>query len=136
MAAQEAVGRWLRHVVADAELSPYLIGVDLERLGAHLAADLAAAVESQLAADPWRVWPVGGAAPARRRQGRRRLLVHAGGPEPAERGDALTIALGHHRPDHDVYVCGPPPMLAGARLRLLAAGVPADRIHLPAEMAP
>ncbi|MER7334858.1 MULTISPECIES: FAD-binding oxidoreductase [unclassified Micromonospora] len=56
--------------------------------------------------------------------------------EPAEQGDALTIALDHHRPDHDVYVCGPPPMLAGARLRLLAAGVPADRIHLPSEMAP
>lgn len=56
--------------------------------------------------------------------------------EPAEQGDALTIALGHHRPDHDVYVCGPPPMLAGARLRLLAAGVPADRIHLPYAMVP
>ncbi|MEH1097817.1 hypothetical protein [Micromonospora sp. CPCC 205561] len=51
--------------------------------------------------------------------------------EPVERGDAPTIALDHHRPDQDVYVCGPPPMLAGARLRLLAAGVPADRIHLP-----
>lgn len=56
--------------------------------------------------------------------------------EPAEQGDALTIALDHHRPDHDVYVCGPPLMLAGARLRLLAVGVPADRIHLPTEMVP
>ncbi|MFG1757025.1 hypothetical protein [Micromonospora echinofusca] len=54
MTAQEAVGQWLRLVVADAELSPYLIGVDLERLGAHLAAGLAAAVEGQPATDPWR----------------------------------------------------------------------------------
>ncbi|MFY1626889.1 FAD-binding oxidoreductase [Micromonospora sp. WMMD723] len=51
--------------------------------------------------------------------------------DPAERGDALTVALDHLRPDQQVYVCGPPPMLAGSRLRLLAAGVPADRIHLP-----
>ncbi|MEU4712188.1 FAD-binding oxidoreductase [Micromonospora purpureochromogenes] len=51
--------------------------------------------------------------------------------EPGERGDALTVALDHLRPDQDVYVCGPPPMLAGSRLRLLAAGVPAARIHLP-----
>ncbi|MCX4386473.1 FAD-binding oxidoreductase [Micromonospora peucetia] len=61
---------------------------------------------------------------------------HDPGAEPAEQGDALTIALDHHRPEDDVYVCGPPPMLAGARLRLLAAGVPADHIHLPAEMVP
>lgn len=54
MTAQEAIGQWLRLVVADAELSPYLIGVDLERLGAHLAAGLAAAVEGQPATDPWR----------------------------------------------------------------------------------
>lgn len=51
--------------------------------------------------------------------------------EPAERGDALTIALDHLRPDQDVYVCGPPAMLAASRLRLLAAGVSADRVHLP-----
>lgn len=63
-------------------------------------------------------------------------LSHDLGAEPAERGDALTIALGHHRPEHDVYVCGPPPMLAGARLRLLAAGVAAERIHLPTELVP
>ncbi|MEU5722743.1 FAD-binding oxidoreductase [Micromonospora sp. NPDC047738] len=51
--------------------------------------------------------------------------------EPGERGDALTVALDHLRPDQAVYVCGPPAMLAGSRLRLLAAGVPAERIHLP-----
>jgi NAD(P)H-flavin reductase len=51
--------------------------------------------------------------------------------EPAERGDALTVALRHHRPGQHVYVCGPPAMTAAARSRLLAAGVPADRIHLP-----
>ncbi|MER6755219.1 FAD-binding oxidoreductase [Micromonospora echinofusca] len=61
---------------------------------------------------------------------------HDPGAEPAERGEALTIALDHRRPDDDVYVCGPPPMLADARLRLLADGVPADRIHLPAELVP
>ncbi|MFD6562700.1 FAD-binding oxidoreductase [Micromonospora profundi] len=51
--------------------------------------------------------------------------------EPAEQGDALTVALQYHAAPQTVYVCGPPLMLAGARLRLLAAGVPADRIHLP-----
>ncbi|SBT52493.1 FAD-binding oxidoreductase [Micromonospora auratinigra] len=51
--------------------------------------------------------------------------------EPAEQGDALSVGLFHHRPGQRVYVCGPPAMLAGSRLRLLAAGVPADRIHLP-----
>ncbi|MFG2060412.1 FAD-binding oxidoreductase [Micromonospora sp. NPDC048871] len=51
--------------------------------------------------------------------------------EPGERGDALTVALDHLRPEHEVYVCGPPAMLAGSRLRLLAAGVPGERIHLP-----
>ncbi|SCL69077.1 NAD(P)H-flavin reductase [Micromonospora citrea] len=50
---------------------------------------------------------------------------------PAEQADALTMALDHHRPNQEVYVCGPPAMIAGARLRLLAAGVPAERIHLP-----
>ncbi|MEU4644782.1 hypothetical protein [Micromonospora sp. NPDC023814] len=54
MTGQEAVGQWLRLVVADAELSPYLIGVDLDRLGAHLAASLAAALEGQPTPDPWR----------------------------------------------------------------------------------
>ncbi|MEK8107936.1 FAD-binding oxidoreductase [Micromonospora sp. M12] len=51
--------------------------------------------------------------------------------EPAEQGDALTIALDHHQPGQDIYLCGPPAMLAGARSRLLARGVPATRIHLP-----
>ncbi len=51
--------------------------------------------------------------------------------EPGERGDALTVALDHLHPDQAVYVCGSPAMLAGSRLRLLAAGVPAERIHLP-----
>ncbi|MET8088565.1 hypothetical protein [Micromonospora sp. NPDC005220] len=51
--------------------------------------------------------------------------------EPAERGDALTIALEHHRPDQDIYLCGPPAMLAAARSRLRALGIPATRIHLP-----
>ncbi|GIJ30124.1 hypothetical protein Vqi01_52860 [Micromonospora qiuiae] len=40
--SEEAVGRWLRLVRADAELSPYLIGVDLDRLTAHLTRQLAA----------------------------------------------------------------------------------------------
>lgn len=53
--------------------------------------------------------------------------------EPDEEGDAVTVALRHHRPGQEVYVCGPPAMVAGSRLRLLAAGVPADRIHLPDE---
>src|SRR5690606_6652608 len=51
--------------------------------------------------------------------------------EAGERGDALTVALDHLRAGQAVYVCGPPAMLAGSRLRLLAAGVPNDRIHLP-----
>ncbi|GAB3140699.1 FAD-binding oxidoreductase [Micromonospora sonneratiae] len=53
--------------------------------------------------------------------------------EPEEVGDALTIALPHFRPGQDVYVCGPPAMTRGALLRLLVAGVPAERIHLPDE---
>ncbi|MGB2567654.1 hypothetical protein ACPFP2_04255 [Micromonospora citrea] len=36
----EIARTWLRLVIADAEISPYLIGVDLERLAAHLAAVL------------------------------------------------------------------------------------------------
>ncbi|WP_432899139.1 hypothetical protein ACQP1S_23310 [Micromonospora matsumotoense] len=43
------------------------------------------------------------------------------------------MALDHHRPGQEVYLCGPPLMVAGSRLRLLAAGVPAERIHLPTE---
>ncbi|MEV1144999.1 oxidoreductase, partial [Micromonospora sp. NPDC049799] len=56
--------------------------------------------------------------------------------ERDERGDALTVALARHRPDQEVFVCGPPLMLVGSRLRLLAAGVPGDRIHLPATAVP
>ncbi|RGC69754.1 Phenol hydroxylase P5 protein [Micromonospora sp. MW-13] len=56
---------------------------------------------------------------------------HDAHAEPAERGDALTVALRHHRPGQHVYACGPPAMVAGARLRLRAAGVPAAHIHLP-----
>ncbi|GGO01953.1 FAD-binding oxidoreductase [Micromonospora parathelypteridis] len=51
--------------------------------------------------------------------------------ESAEQGDALTIALDHHQPDQEIYLCGPPAMLADARPRLLALGIPAERIHLP-----
>ncbi len=40
--SREAVTRWLRLVEADAELSAYLIGVDRDRLAAHLARQLAA----------------------------------------------------------------------------------------------
>ncbi|MBL6276123.1 oxidoreductase [Micromonospora fiedleri] len=61
-------------------------------------------------------------------------LSHDPRAEPGEQGDALTVALDHLRPDQRVYVCGPPAMLAGSRLRLLAAGVPADRIHLPEQI--
>ncbi|WDZ84393.1 FAD-binding oxidoreductase [Micromonospora cathayae] len=50
--------------------------------------------------------------------------------EPAEVGDALTVALRYLRDDQEVYVCGPPAMIAGSRLRLRAAGVPDHRIHL------
>ncbi|WP_433531673.1 FAD-binding oxidoreductase [Micromonospora sp. CA-263727] len=41
-AAREAVTRWLRLIQADAELSAYLIGVDLDRFTAHLARQLVA----------------------------------------------------------------------------------------------
>jgi NAD(P)H-flavin reductase len=63
-------------------------------------------------------------------------LSHEPFAELGERYDALTVALTRLRPDQDVYVCGPPPMLAGSRLRLLAAGVPTHRIHLPAVVEP
>ncbi|MEH0927579.1 hypothetical protein [Micromonospora sp. CPCC 205558] len=56
--------------------------------------------------------------------------------EPAEQGDALTIALDHHQPGQDVYLCGPQAMPAAARARLLALGIPATRIHLPHAPAP
>ncbi|MET8322911.1 hypothetical protein [Micromonospora sp. NPDC005189] len=55
MTPSEVVARWLRLVVADAELSPYLIGVDLGRLSAHLTACLTNALDGEpAAADGWR----------------------------------------------------------------------------------
>ncbi|GAB2940654.1 hypothetical protein GCM10027280_31460 [Micromonospora polyrhachis] len=53
--------------------------------------------------------------------------------EPEERGDALSLAVAHYRPGQEVYVCGPPAMNRTALLRLLVAGVPAERIYLPDE---
>ncbi|MFI7550379.1 FAD-binding oxidoreductase [Micromonospora sediminimaris] len=58
-------------------------------------------------------------------------LSHDPFAAPAEQGDALTVALDRYRPNQHVYVCGPPAMLDLARGRLTAAGIPADRIHLP-----
>ncbi|SCG43454.1 hypothetical protein [Micromonospora halophytica] len=51
MSPEQITARWLRLVVADAELSPYLVGVDLERLGTHLTASLAAALGDEPATD-------------------------------------------------------------------------------------
>jgi NAD(P)H-flavin reductase len=50
----------------------------------------------------------------------------------AEHGDALSVGLRCYEPGQEVYVCGPPAMIAEARRRLPGAGIPADRIHLPA----
>ncbi|WP_253866668.1 globin [Micromonospora sp. WMMA2032] len=44
VAVREAVHRWLRLVAADAELAPYLLGVDRRRLAAVLADRLGAAL--------------------------------------------------------------------------------------------
>ena len=33
-------------------------------------------------------------------------------------------------PAHDVYLCGPEPMMAATRAALIAAGVPRRHIHL------
>ncbi|MEW2142469.1 FAD-binding oxidoreductase [Micromonospora vinacea] len=55
--------------------------------------------------------------------------------EPAEQGEAVTIALEHHQPGQDIYLCGPPAMLAGAWPRLRALGFPAARVHLPKSFA-
>jgi hypothetical protein len=52
--AVELAGRWLRLVVADAELSPHLVGVDVQRFAAHLAAILTNALDGRPVADPWR----------------------------------------------------------------------------------
>jgi NAD(P)H-flavin reductase len=61
----------------------------------------------------------------------RPALSHDPTAPPDERGTAVTIALRPACPDHDVYVCGPPPMIRHALPRLLTAGIPANRIHLP-----
>ncbi len=50
---------------------------------------------------------------------------------PVERGTAIRVALRHDWPEHDVYVCGPTPMIHDALPRLVVAGVPLARIHLP-----
>ncbi|TDC47820.1 hypothetical protein E1258_28325 [Micromonospora sp. KC207] len=52
MTPAEIVRRWLRLVVADAELSPYLVGVDLDRIAAHLTVSLTAALAGE-PADAW-----------------------------------------------------------------------------------
>ncbi|MFI5848921.1 hypothetical protein ACIA7R_14145 [Micromonospora chalcea] len=43
-AVRQAVARWLRLVAADAELAPYLVGVDRARLAGHLALSLTVAL--------------------------------------------------------------------------------------------
>ncbi|MBU8856222.1 hypothetical protein KSK32_02980 [Micromonospora sp. WMMB482] len=43
-AVREAVARWLRLVAADADLAPYLVGVDQVRLAGHLALTLTVAL--------------------------------------------------------------------------------------------
>lgn len=50
---REAVWQWLRLVAADAELEPYLVGVDLGRFADHLAATLGAALDGRATADAW-----------------------------------------------------------------------------------
>ncbi|MFJ6195392.1 hypothetical protein [Micromonospora sp. NPDC092111] len=62
--SEEIVRRWLRLVVADAELSPYLVGVDLDRLTAHLTASLTAA----LVGEPTDAWGGLGLSEAQRRR--------------------------------------------------------------------
>ncbi|WP_089157379.1 hypothetical protein [Micromonospora sp. NBS 11-29] len=51
--ARDVVARWLRLVAADAELAPYLIGVDRARLAGHLALTLTVALGGP-AAGAWR----------------------------------------------------------------------------------
>ncbi|WP_229399567.1 hypothetical protein [Micromonospora okii] len=52
---QEAVWQWLRLVAVDAELEPYLVGVDLGRFARHLEAVLGAALgdDDVVAEGPW-----------------------------------------------------------------------------------
>ncbi|RUL95209.1 hypothetical protein EG812_06120 [Verrucosispora sp. FIM060022] len=70
--------------------------------------------------------------------GRRRGSVTSVGPANRQ---GVRVPCRGSRLDHrrrvgrrSAYVCGPPAMLAGSLLRLLAAGVPADRIHLPEQI--
>ncbi|GAA0932498.1 globin domain-containing protein [Virgisporangium aurantiacum] len=47
-----------------------------------------------------------------------------------ERGAVTEVALRHGRwRDHDIYACGPDDMVSDAVIRLVAAGVPTDRIR-------
>lgn len=50
---------------------------------------------------------------------------------PVERGTAVRIALRHEGPDQDIFLCGPTAMIHDALPRLVVAGVPLARIHLP-----
>ncbi|MDG4751294.1 FAD-binding oxidoreductase [Micromonospora sp. WMMD718] len=53
-----------------------------------------------------------------------------GDVEPAAQGDLLTVALYHYRRGQAFYVCGSPKLIEAARVRLPAAGIPADSLHL------
>lgn len=49
---------------------------------------------------------------------------------PGERGGVTEVALRRHTwHDHDIYACGPEAMVSDAVTRLVAAGIPADRIR-------
>ncbi|MFG1953937.1 FAD-binding oxidoreductase [Micromonospora sp. NPDC048830] len=50
--------------------------------------------------------------------------------EPAAQGDLLTLALDHYQPGQHLYVAGPPDLITHARLRLPAAGIPDNHLHL------
>ncbi|MEU9508572.1 FAD-binding oxidoreductase [Micromonospora sp. NPDC048170] len=52
--------------------------------------------------------------------------------EPAAQGDLLSVALRHHRPGQEFYVCGSPQLIEAARRRLPAAGVAPESLHLAA----
>ena len=60
-------------------------------------------------------------------------VVRATSEEPDEHGHRAAIAevVARHGPwpDHDVYVCGPPPMVETTLSRLIRMGVPAARIQ-------
>lgn len=50
---------------------------------------------------------------------------------PLERGGAVRIALRQDWVERDIFLCGPAPMIRDALPRLVVAGVPLARIHLP-----